>query len=312
MKAALVSLGSESSQWTLKAMKAYFDEVDDLDLREIEVNLGTQGAEVLHKGDPIKEYDCIYAKGSFRFAALLNALTCCLRRKVYMPLQQQSFMLGHDKMLTHLALQEHNIPMPKTYISSTDASKVVLEKISYPIVMKFPHGTQGKGVMFADSYSSASSMLDALSSLKQTFLMQEYVECDETDIRALVIGGKVVASMKRKAVKGEKRANIHAGAVAEPYELDNYGKKIAIQTAQAVGADVCGVDMLESSRGPLVIEVNLSPGLQGITKTTGVDVADEIAKFLYDKTKEFKSLEHDEKAKGILGELGINGVGEEK
>jgi len=196
--------------------------------------------------------------------------------------------------------------MPKTYIAATiDAAKESLEKINYPIVMKFPQGTQGKGVMFADSFSSASSMLDALSALKQPFLIQEYIETEGTDIRAIVVGDKVVAAMKRVAEKGKKRANIHAGAEGEAYTLDNYSKKIAIKAAQVIGAEICGVDILEGPQGPLILEVNLSPGLQGITDATKVDVADKIASYLADKTYDFVKSQEKTGATKLLDELGI-------
>jgi ribosomal protein S6--L-glutamate ligase len=166
------------------------------------------------------------------------------------------------------------------------AAKNVLKRITYPVVMKLPSGTQGKGVMFADSYASASSMLDTLETLKQPFIIQEYIETGGVDVRAIVAGSKVIASMKRNAVMGEKRANIHAGAKGEAVELDEATKKIAVDTAAAIGAEVCAVDLLESRKGPVVIEINLSPGLQGITEATKVNVADKIASFLHKRSSE--------------------------
>ena len=290
-------------------MKNYFDIVDSLSVRNIEVNLGLSGGVVLHSGEQLKEYDCVYLKGSFRYAALLHSIATCLIGKTYLPIHPHAYILGHDKLLTQLKLQQANVPMPTTYIASIETSKEILQKIMYPIVLKFPHGTQGKGVMFADSFSSASSMFDALSSIKQPFIIQEYVECNESDIRAIVVGDNVVASMKRKAVRGEKRANIHAGGKGEPYQLSDYAKKIAIKAAHAVGAEICGVDILESAKGPLVIEVNISPGIQGITSVTNIDVADEIAKYLARKTKEKQAAKTNTKgnseSENTLLDLGI-------
>lgn len=305
MRACLISLGSVSSKMTYDAMKKYFDEVDSLNIKNIEVNIGGKGAQVLYQGEPLRNYDCVYAKGSFRYVALLRSITAILSTRCYVPCDSASYSIGHDKLLTQLKLQEHNIPMPQTYLSSADSSRRILERTTYPIVMKFPSGTQGKGVMFADSYSSASSMLDALSLLDQSFIIQEYVECDESDIRAIVVGNNVVAAMKRKAVRGEKRANIHAGGTGVPYELDNYAKRIAIKAAEATGAQICGVDILEGPKGPMVIEINVSPGLQGITSVTGIDVADAIAKHLAEKTREF--LSDMEVKENVLDETGLGG-----
>ena len=287
-------------------MRKYFKTVDALDLKKIEISVGKKEPVVLYDGQPIGEYDCIYAKGSFRYISLLQSLTSSLYKKSYMPIVPEAFTIGHDKLLTQLELQKHKIPMPTTYISSTaDAAKKILEKINYPIIMKLPQGTQGKGVMFADSYAAASSMLDALASLKQPFIIQEYIETEGIDIRAIVVGNKVVASMKRKAETGEKRANIHAGGKGEACLLDANTQRIAVNTAKAIGADICAVDILDSALGPMVIEVNLSPGLQGITKACKTDVADIIAKSLFKSSKKFVSEEKRSDASSILSDLGI-------
>ncbi len=307
MKAALISLGSTSSEWTIKAMEKYFDNVDAINLRNIEVNLSSGKSDVLYDGKPLEKYDCIYAKGSFRYAQTLRAVTGALYPATYMPVKAGAFTVGHDKLITHLFLQQYKIPMPTTYLSSSPtAAKKILQKVNYPIIFKFPSGTGGKGVMYAESFAAASSLMDALEALRQPFLIQEYIETGGEDIRAIVVGDKVVAAMKRKAILGEKRANIHAGGEGEAYLPDSHMKKIAVEAAQAVGADICAVDLLESVKGPVVVEVNLSPGLQGITKATGIDVADKIAKFLYEKTKTFTEKGTKKGTGDIMKEIGVD------
>jgi ribosomal protein S6--L-glutamate ligase len=301
MKAAVISQGSISSEWVVEALKRYFDDVDDLNIKNIEVNTTTDLG-VLYKGKPLENYDCVYIKGSFRYQPIARAIATAIYGKTYTPITPAAITIGHDKILTQLELQKKKIPMPKTYLaSSADAARRILEKVNYPIVMKFPSGTQGKGVMVADSYASASSMMDALSALKQPFLIQEYVETGGIDTRAIVVGDKVVAAMHRESKKGEVRANIHAGGSGKCCELDAKTKKIAVDAAKIIGADVCAVDILEGVKGPLVIEINLSPGLQGITKATKIDVADKIASFLYEKAKSLK----DSGAQKIMTEVGI-------
>lgn len=313
MKAALISLGSKSSQWTLEAMNKYFDSVDNIDLRNIEVHTSRDALQVLYNKEQFPDYDCVYAKGSFRYPLLLRSLTEGLIKKAYMPVKPEAFTVGHDKWLTHLALQEHKIPMPSTYLSPTvDHAKIILKELKYPVIMKFPAGTQGKGVMFAESYASAASTLDALSVLNQPVILQEYIETEGVDIRAIVCGDRVVAAMKRIAVSGEKRANLHAGGIGEAYEPDGITKRIAVKTAECVGADICAVDLLESAKGPVVIEVNLSPGLQGITKATGINVADKIAKFLYNQTKEHKEGKKLAGTSKVFRDLGIDDSGRDK
>ncbi len=310
MKAAIISLGSVSSKMTQEAMEKYFDKIDMINVKDIEIGLGGKEPEVLYKGKPLGKYDCIYAKGSFRYADLLRSLTTAIGSNCYMPLRARAFTEGHDKLLTHLRLHAAKIPTPKTYITaSTEGAKEVIREMNFPIIMKFPQGTHGKGVMFADSFESASSMLDALSVLNQPFLIQEYVETGGVDTRAIVVVNKVVAAMQREAEKGEKRANIHAGATGKAITLDTHTKKIAVETAKAVGADICAVDILVSIKGPMVIEVNVSPGLQGITKFTKIDVAGKIAQYLAERTAAMKK-EDTVETEDILKEIGIKSEAE--
>ncbi len=138
MKAALMSLGSKSSLMTVEAMRKYFDAVDSINIKNVEVTLGSKGLSILYDGKPLQKYDCIYAKGSFRYAPLLRSITTAFYGNTYMPVKPNSFTIAHDKLLTHLALQYNNIPMPDTYvIPSRDAAKKILEQVKYPIILKF-------------------------------------------------------------------------------------------------------------------------------------------------------------------------------
>jgi len=303
MKFAVISLGSKSSLMVIEALKKYSPDVDDIHLKDIEVSLSSKGLSVLYNGKPLGKYDCIYAKGSFRYSPMLRAITLALSKDAYMPQKPETFTKGNDKIITYLSFQKEGVPMPTTYLATGESSKKILAKVHYPIIMKFPHGTQGKGVMFAESYAAASSMLDALLALKQPFLIQEYIETEGTDIRAFVVGDKVAAAYRRVARKGEKRANIHAGGTGEVCTLDAHTQKVAIKAAKAIGAEIAGVDILESVKGPVILEINVSPGLQGITSVTKIDVADKIAKFLFEKTKEFIESKTKTATTGIMKEI---------
>jgi ribosomal protein S6--L-glutamate ligase len=310
MKAAIVSQGSISSKMLAEAMQKHFETVDMINVKGIEISLGGKEALVLYNGKPFGKYDCIYAKGSFRYADLLRSFATAMANKCYMPMKARAFTEGHDKLLTYLRLQAAKVPTAKSYITaSTSAAKEVIKEMRFPVVMKFPHGTHGKGVMFADSYESASSMLDALSVLNQPFIIQEYIETGGVDTRVIVAGDQVVAAMQREAVQGEKRANIHAGGKGVPITLDTHTKKIAIETAKAIGAEICAVDILIGIKGPVVIEANVSPGLQGITKYTKINVAEKLAKFMYDKTLQFKQQENLATA-DLLKEAGVKDASE--
>lgn len=286
MKAAIISTGSISSKMIFEEMEKLFDETDNIDIKKIDVCIAGKDAGVYYEGSKLKEYDCIYARGGHKYASLLRAITS-LTNNNYNPLKDSAYTISHNKLMTHVVLQKAEIKQPLTYLASnSDIARKVLKRVTYPIVIKVPSGTHGKGVMIADSYESASSMLDALSLLKQQFILQEFINTNGTDIRAIVIGDKVVAAMQRKAVRGEARANMHAGGSGEKIILDMQTKKVAVETAKILGADVCAVDILQSAKGPLVLEVNASPGLQGITEATKINVAEKIAQYLYEKTKE--------------------------
>ncbi len=304
MKAAVISLGSKSSLMVAEAMKKYFEQVDIIPLKNIEVDLGREGG-IFYEEKLLGDYDCIYLKGSFRYAHLLRSIASLLKEKVpYMPLPDTSFTIAHNKLLTHLAMQQRRIPMPKTYVSPTvETARELLKKVKYPIVMKFPEGTQGKGVLFADSLGSASSVLDALGVLKQPFIIQEYIETGSTDIRALVVGKRVVAAMRRKAQTEEKRANIHAGGKGEPVKLSREIINLALDTAETLNADICGVDILEGPLGPLVIEANISPGLQGLQEVSAANLADEIARYLYQETEKIVKSRRAKEAEKVMEDI---------
>jgi ribosomal protein S6--L-glutamate ligase len=301
MKAAIISLGSESSEKLAEEMMHFFSVVDDLDIRDIEVTVGSGASGVLHKGKPFGQYDCVFIRGSFKYAAIQASIATKLYGTCYMPYSPHAFTIVHDKLLTHLELEKYNIPMPKTYLSSSpDAARSLLKQLTFPIIMKIPKGTQGKGVMFSDSYASATSMLDTLSTLKQPFLIQEYVETGGTDIRAIVVGDSVVACMKRKGSADDKRSNLHSGGTAESYVPTVGIKRIAVQTAKALQAEICGVDILEGLKSPLVIEANLSPGVIGISTATEINVAKKIASYLAEKTAEFLDKKEGNSELGVI------------
>jgi ribosomal protein S6--L-glutamate ligase len=307
MKAAVISAGAVSSKMQIEEMRKLFDKVDDIPIKKIEMNLTNGRYDVLVEGKPMEKYDCVYVKGSFRYIATQVGISLSLLREgTYVPLSPMSFLVCHDKLLTQLEVQKHNIPMPVSYLAASgESGKAILQRINYPIVMKFPQGTHGKGVMFADSYNAAVSLLDAMDALNQPIIIQEYIETNGSDIRVIVVGDKVVASMRRKAILGEKRSNIHAGGTGESIVLDDYTAKIAVRTAKAMGMDIAGIDILETSKGPYVLEVNASPGLQGITKATGINVAEKIAKHLYKKTKALKEQNTKAQTEEIMTDLGI-------
>jgi ribosomal protein S6--L-glutamate ligase len=178
--------------------------------------------------------------------------------------------------------------MPVTgFAHSTKMTGALLNIVGgSPVVIKLLEGTQGKGVVLAETQPAAESVMETFRDLDQYFLVQEYIkESQGCDIRCFVVGGKVVASMMRKAKPGEFRSNLHRGGTAFDVKLTPEERKSAIRAATAMGLNVSGVDILRSKHGPLVIEVNSSPGLEGIEKSTGIDVAKMVIEYIEKNAK---------------------------
>ena len=193
---------------------------------------------------------------------------------------------SRDKLRSMQILAEKGINMPVTgFASHTKDIEGVIESVgSSPLVMKLLQGTQGQGIVLAETRKAAESVMSAFRQLDADIMVQEYIkESSGTDIRVFVIGNKVVAAMKRVAPEGEFRSNLHRGATVEKISLTNEENQIAIRAANMLGLKIAGVDLMRSNRGPLILEVNSSPGLQGIEACTKMDVANQIITFLEKK-----------------------------
>ncbi len=197
--------------------------------------------------------------------------------------ESTSITRSRDKLRSLQILSRSGIGLPVTsYAHSTKMTEQLIRMVGgAPCVIKLIEGTQGKGVILADTSKAAESIIDGLRQTKAHFLVQEFIkESNGCDIRAFVIGDKVVASMMRKAKEGEFRSNLHRGGTAIPVEISDEEAAVAVNAAKALGLNVAGVDLLRSTRGPLVLEVNSSPGLQGIETSTRLDIADMIIDYI--------------------------------
>ena len=190
---------------------------------------------------------------------------------------------SRNKLLTMQHLAKHAIPIPKTlYSKNKETLKDQLELLqSNKYIIKFHEGTHGLGVMLAESKSSAVSIIETMQSLNKPVMIQEFIEeAKGQDIRAYVVGNKVVASMKRSSDGKDFRSNVHRGGSTSIIKLTEQEEAIAIQCAQSLGLHVAGIDLIRSNQGPLVIEANSSAGLEGIEGITKINIAGEIIKFL--------------------------------
>ena len=190
---------------------------------------------------------------------------------------------SRDKLRSLQILSKHEVDMPKTVFASnkSSAKDVIALSGGAPLVLKILEGTQGVGVVLVDSEKAAKSVLDAFYGMDVNLLVQEFIEeAGGADIRALIVGGEVVGAMKRQGAEGDFRSNLHQGGSATSHKLTRKEKSTALAAAKAMGLGVCGVDMIPSSRGPLVMEVNSSPGLEGIEKSTKLDIAGKIMDYI--------------------------------
>ena len=195
----------------------------------------------------------------------------------------EAITASRDKLKSLQILAQDGINMPVTgFASHTMDIEGVIEKVgSVPLVMKLLQGTQGQGIVLAETRKAAESVMSAFRQLEADILVQEFIkESSGTDIRALVVGDNVVAAMRRIAPEGEFRSNVHRGGRTEQITLNKEEEKIAVEAASVLGLRIAGVDLMRSKRGPLVLEVNSSPGLEGIEASSGVDVAGNIVRFI--------------------------------
>jgi len=190
---------------------------------------------------------------------------------------------SRDKLRSLQIFSRHDIGIPKSIFSNQpkDVPALINELGGTPIVIKLLEGTQGIGVILAETEKAAKSVVEAFHGLKANMLLQEFIEeAGGADIRAFVVEGKVVGAMKRQGAEGEFRSNLHQGGTAEALRLTAEQRALALAAAKAMGLNMCGVDMIESKRGPLVLEVNSSPGLEGIEAATGKDIAGSVIAYI--------------------------------
>lgn len=248
------------------------------------MNIATHHPTVHFNGKPLEDLDAVIP----RIGASVTFYGTAVVRQfevmgVYTLNPSVAISRSRDKLRSLQLLSRRGIDLPVTgFASSPDDTADLLSLVGgAPVVLKLLEGTQGKGVVLAESRTAADSVIDAFRGLAADFLVQRYVkEANGTDIRCFVIGKKVVAAMQRNAADGEFRSNLHRGGSSGLVKITPQERAVAVRAARVIGLDVAGVDILRSSRGPLVIEVNSSPGLEGIEETTGIDIANLIVEHI--------------------------------
>ena len=211
-------------------------------------------------------------------------------RDIFTAVSSQALMRSRDKLRSLQILARAGLGVPKSVFTnySRDVNEVIKAVGGVPLVVKLLEGTQGLGVVLAENRNAAASVIEAFNGLKARIIVQEFIaEAHGSDLRVLVVDGKVIGAMKRKAINGEFRSNLHRGGTAELVTLSPEEEETAVKAAAAMGLGIAGVDLLQSDRGPLIIEVNSSPGLEGIEAATGKNIAGRIIEYL--ESNAFKS-----------------------
>jgi ribosomal protein S6--L-glutamate ligase len=248
------------------------------------VEVDSDEPKVLYEGEDIsRAFDVIIPR---IMPSLTGYATAILRQfemlGVYTTAKSIAIVRSRDKFRSIQLLAKSKIRIPRTIFSRESAEiDDLIEQIGVPVIIKLAKGTQGKGVVLAETRKAAKSVVQAFYVLETSILLQEYIEeAEGADIRAFVVGNQLAASMRRQSLTGDFRSNIHQGGTGKPIALTDEEKKIALRAAKSMGLQICGVDMLRSKRGPLVIEVNANPGIEGIEEVTGRDVAGKVIEYV--------------------------------
>ena len=279
MKFAILSRNSKlySTRRLVEAARARGHTVRVLDPLRCYMRIASDGFSMHYKGKPIAGYDAVIPRIG---ASITRYGTAVLRQLElmgsYTPNPSDAILRARDKLRAHQLLAAQGIGMPITVFGDNPDDTVDLLSMlgPPPHVIKLNEGTQGAGVMLTEKPSASRSVIEALSGLYANFVVQEFIgEAQGADLRCFVVGDRVVASMRRQAPEGDFRSNLHRGGTAEPVEASEVEKEVAVRAARSLGLNVAGVDLIRAHRGPLVLEVNSTPGLEGIEQVCGQDVA---------------------------------------
>src|SRR6185369_364732 len=275
MKIAILSRKASlySTSRLMEACRQRGAEVSVLDPLQCLVKLSKRRPEVFHDGERVTGLDGVVP----RIGASITFYGLAVLRQfemmgVFPANESQAIARSRDKLRSLQLLSRHDIGIPPTaFVRRREDVRSAIRKVGgAPVILKLLEGTQGVGVILAETAKSAESVLDAMHSLKQHILIQAFVEeAGGTDFRAIVVGQRVVAAMARQAGEGEFRSNLHRGGSARGVILDPAFESTAVHAASVLGLNIAGVDMLAAKEGPMVLEVNSSPGLEGVEKATG-------------------------------------------
>jgi ribosomal protein S6--L-glutamate ligase len=258
--------------------------VEVIDPLECDLIIEKEKPTILYRDSYLDDVDAIIP----RIGASVTFYGCAVVRQfemmnVFSTVSSDAIIRSRDKLRCFQHLSKAGIDMPKTVFTnySRDIDKVIAQVGGVPVVIKLLEGTQGIGVVLAESENAAESVLEAFNGLEARALVQEYIaEAKGADLRAFIVDGQVVGAMKRQGKEGEFRSNLHRGGNYEQYKLDEHEIKLAVKAARKLKLPICGVDILQSNRGPLVMEINSTPGLEGIEVASKKNIAKAIITYI--------------------------------
>jgi ribosomal protein S6--L-glutamate ligase len=286
MKIAILSRNSKlySTNRLVEAAQARGHQVRVLDVLRCYMNITSHNPSIHYRGEDLTGFDAVIPRIG---ASVTFYGTAVLRQFEMMnvfPLNESvAISRSRDKLRTIQLLARKGIGLPVTGFAHNpdDIEDLISQVGGAPLVIKLLQGTQGIGVVLAETHNAAESVIQAFMGLNANIMVQEFIkEAGGSDIRCFVVGDKVVAAMKRQGEKGEFRSNLHRGGIATLIRLTPEERSTAVRAAKIMGLNVCGVDMLRSNHGPVIMEVNSSPGLKGIETTSDKDIADMIIQFI--------------------------------
>lgn len=286
MKIVILSRNADlySTRRLLEAAQQRGHDVEVLNHTKCYVVMQKGNPQVFYGDHPLENVDAVIprigASVTFYGAAIIRQFEM---QKVFTTTPSVGLIRSRDKLRSLQFLSQHDIDIPKSAFAKypSDINNLIKQVGGAPLIIKLLEGTQGLGVVLAETQKAAKSVIEAFYGLSANILVQEFIpEAKSSDIRAFVVDGKVVGAMCRQGAEGEFRSNLHRGGSGRLIELTDAEKAAAVNAAETMGLHVAGVDMLPSKRGPLIIEVNSSPGLEGIEKATGIDIATQIVKYV--------------------------------
>ncbi|MBI3983688.1 30S ribosomal protein S6--L-glutamate ligase [Candidatus Microgenomates bacterium] len=284
MKIAILSSGAHSAKRFMETAQKRGHEAIMLDYRRCYMEIEERKPDVHYQGERVPRVDVVIPRIAARHTGYGSAIVRQFEmRGTFTTAKSIAIVRTRDKVRTMQLLARDGLPIPKTAVANRpdDIDDLIEQVGGPPVIVKLARSTHGKGVVIAETKKAAKSVIQAFYSINAPILVQEFIEeSGGADIRLIVVGGKVVAAMKRQGLDEDFRSNLHMGGHGEPVKTTKEERHLAIRSAKRLGLDIAGVDMIRSNRGPLIIEVNSSPSLQGIEKTTGLDVADIIIQYV--------------------------------